>query len=80
MLPLGFRTDIALLRLGGSHLEDRGNHFVVRSLHNPSYWWRNFLLVSHVLVADRSVSWLDRHAAAFPEASHMALGFDAIQG
>jgi hypothetical protein len=80
MMPLGFQTDIALLHLGGSQLEDRGNHLGVRSLHNPSYRWRNFLLVSHVLVADQSVSWLDRYAAAFPDASHMALGFDAIQG
>lgn len=36
---LGYRTDLALLRLGGSEFEDRGDHLVVRTPHNPTFWW-----------------------------------------
>ena len=45
---LGYRTDLALLRLGGSTIEDRGDHLVVRSPYNPTFYWGNFLLLEHV--------------------------------
>lgn len=32
---LGYRTDLALLRYGGSEIEDRGDHVVIRSPDNP---------------------------------------------
>jgi hypothetical protein len=45
VVSLGCRTDLALLQLGGTQLEDRGDHLVVRSPHNPGHWWGNFLLL-----------------------------------
>ena len=39
-VSLGFRTDLALLALGGSEIEDRGRHGVVRTPANPTYWCR----------------------------------------
>lgn len=77
---LGYRTDIALLQLGGSQVEDRGDHVVVRSPHNPGHWWGNFLLLADVPDPDESQSWLDRFASTFPETSHVALGFDGQDG
>jgi ribosomal protein S18 acetylase RimI-like enzyme len=77
---LGFQTDITLLRLGGSQVEDRGDHLVVRSPHNPQHWWGNFLLLAEVPDPDRSSWWLDRFAAAFPTADHVALGVDGKDG
>ena len=41
---LAFRTDLALLEIGGSDVEDHGSHIAVRTPHNPTYWWGNFLL------------------------------------
>ncbi|MDQ2792355.1 MAG: GNAT family N-acetyltransferase [Actinomycetota bacterium] len=80
LTSLGYRTDIALLRLGGTQIEDLGDYLVVRSPHNPAHWWGNFLLLAHIPSADASQSWLNRFAAAFPGAEHVALGFDGQHG
>jgi ribosomal protein S18 acetylase RimI-like enzyme len=77
---LGLRTDLALLQLGGTEVEDRGDHLVVRSPHNPAFWWGNFLLLSHVPVAADTDAWLERFAVDFPEAGHLAFGFDGVGG
>ena len=42
---LGFRTDLRLLEMTGSVIEDRGTHLVVRTPANPTYFWGNFLLL-----------------------------------
>ncbi len=77
---LGYRSDLALLVLGGSEIEDRGDHLVVRSPHNPSHWWGNFLLVEHAPPPESAPDWLYRFATAFPGAEHVALGFDGTGG
>ena len=41
---LAYRTDLALLELAGSEIEDHGSHIAVRTPDNPGYWWGNFLL------------------------------------
>jgi GNAT superfamily N-acetyltransferase len=77
---LGYQTDLTLLRLSGAQVEDRGDHLVVRSPYNPGHWWGNFLLLDQVPEPEASQSWLDRFTAAFPEAEHVALGFDKTHG
>lgn len=77
---LGYRTDLGLLRLGGASIEDRGDHLVVRSPHNPTHWWGNFLLLDSVPAATSSESWLARFSEAFPGAGHVAIGFDGTGG
>ena len=78
---LGYRTDLALLRLGGSTIEDRGDHLVVRSPYNP-----------HVLLgqlpAARPRAGRRRGDAAvarpfaqeFPASKHVAIGIDGTTG
>jgi len=80
LASLGYRTDLALLRLGGTSVEDRGDHLVVRSPHNPTHWWGNFLLLDRVPTHGGSEQWLGRFSAAFPDATHMAFGFDGTSG
>lgn len=80
LASLGYRTDLALLQLGGTGVEDRGDHLVVRSPHNPTSWWGNFLLLDAVPPRGGSRQWLDRFSAAFPGAAHVALGFDGTDG
>ena len=80
VVSLGYRTDLALLQLGGPSVEDRGDHLVVRSPHNPTHWWGNFLLIRSVPAPDDAELWVERHAAAFPDARHLSLGVDGTAG
>ena len=68
MTSLAFRTDLALLELGGSTVEDRGDHVVVRTPHNPTFWWGNFLLIDRVPQPGEHEQWVDRFAETFPDA------------
>ena len=77
---LGYRTDLALLRLGGTIVEDRGDHLLVRSPHNPTYWWGNFLLLPGIPAEQEVDDWLARFAAEHRDAQHIALGFDGTDG
>jgi len=61
-------------------IEDRGDHVVVRSPHNPRHWWGNFLLLPAPPAATDTDRWLDRFADEFPDADHVALGFDGVDG
>lgn len=75
---LGVRTDLALLRLGGSTVDDRGDHLVVRSPHNPTFWWGNFLLLPGPPPVEETDRWLEVFATTFPDAQHVAIGFDGV--
>jgi RimJ/RimL family protein N-acetyltransferase len=77
---LAFRTDLALLELGGSTVEDRGDHVVVRTPHNPTFWWGNFLLLDRVPQPGEHERWVDRFAETFPDARHLAFGVDGTVG
>jgi ribosomal protein S18 acetylase RimI-like enzyme len=77
---LAYRTDLALRRLGGARVDDRGDHLVVRTPENPLFWWGNFLLLPGAPQASDVDGWLARFAAEFPDARHVALGFDGTAG
>lgn len=79
---LGYRTDLALLRYGGSEVEDRGDHLVVRSPDNPTFWWGNFVLLDRPPEPgpEAAQRWLDVFADAFPDAAHLAIGVDGAGG
>ena len=77
---LGYRSDLALLGYGGSEVEDRGTHVVVRSPHNPRFWWGNFLLLRRMPRADEAPEWLAEFARTFPQAEHRAFGVDVNSG
>jgi GNAT superfamily N-acetyltransferase len=74
--PLGWRTDLDVRRLGGSEIEDRGDHLVVRTPTNPTYHWGNFVFARE-RVHDAE-HWLAVFEAAFPEARHRAIGLAAL--
>ena len=80
VVSLGCRTDLALLRAGGSTVEDRGDHLVVRSPHNPTHWWGNFLLLDGPPAEEDAVRWLALFAATFPAAEHVAFAVDGRDG
>ncbi|MGV8979142.1 MAG: GNAT family N-acetyltransferase [Cellulomonas sp.] len=77
---LGFRTDLMLLSLQGSFVEDRGDHLVVRSPSNPGYWWGNFLLLRDPPAPGTRERWERAFASEFPAAGHFAFGVDGTSG
>ncbi len=64
--------------LEGSQVEDRGDYLVIRSPHNPGYWWGNFLLLAQP-EPGQAATWVARFAAEFPPARHIALGIDVTE-
>ena len=78
---LGWRTDLALLEISGSTVEDRGDHLVVRTPENPTFWWGNFLLLARPPTdAADARQWLGAFEAAFPVARHRTFGIDGTAG
>ncbi|MCW2754341.1 MAG: hypothetical protein JWQ32_1752 [Marmoricola sp.] len=73
-LPLGWRTDLAVLRLGGSSIEEYADHLVVRTPANPTYYWGNFVFVTDPDAVDDAARWLDRFEHCFPHAAHRSIG------
>ena len=73
---LGYQTDLALLALGGSRIEDRGDHLLVTSPHNPLHWWGNFILVKDTPAAGQASYWLEIFREELPDAEHVAIGID----
>ena len=76
---LAFRTDLALLRLSGSEIDDRGSHIVVRTPDNPDYRWGNFYLLARPPGADEVEALLASYDAEFPDSQHRAFGVDGIE-
>ena len=76
VISLGFRTDLALLQLGGTEITERGDHLVIRTPHNPTCRWGNFLLLAAPPATGDAERWLDRFASEFPAAEHVAIGVD----
>jgi len=77
---LGFRTDLMLLTLQGSTVEDRGDHLVVRTPHNPTFWWGNFLLLRDVPAPGDARRWERAFHDALPDADHRTFGVDGTSG
>jgi GNAT superfamily N-acetyltransferase len=77
---LGFRTDLMVLALGGSEIEHRERHVVVRTPANPTFWWGNFVLFADPVGAGDVARRLGLFAEAFPGAEHVAWGIDSVDG
>ncbi len=75
---LAFRTDLALLRLSGSEIDDCASHVVVRTPDNPDYRWGNFHLLARPPRADEIDALLAAYDADFPSSSHRAFGVDGV--
>ena len=64
-MPRGWATDLAILEMTGSSIDDRGDHVVVRTRGNPDYHWGNCLLVTDPASVDdahRQTPRLMRHS------------------
>lgn len=73
-LPPGWATDLAILELGGSAVEDRADHLVVRTPGNPGFHWGNCLFVTDAGAVDDAGRWVTTFRSVFPEATWVAIG------
>lgn len=73
-LPPGWETDLAVLRHTGSVIEDRGDHLVVTSPHNPDFHWGNCLFVTDEEARDDAGRWVETFESAFPGTAWVAIG------
>lgn len=73
-MPPGWETDLAVLRHTGSLFDDRGDHVVVRSPHNPTFHWGNLVFVTDTNSVDDAERWVSVFRDAFPEAGWVTLG------
>ena len=77
---LGWRTDLIFARFDGE-VTPRGDHLVIRTPHNPTFWWGNFLLFDHSPRAGDAAAWLARFEAEIgarqPESRHITFGVDS---
>ena len=73
-LPPGWLTDLAVLRLAGATVDDRGDHVVVRSPHSPHFHWGNFVLVTDGSAVDDAQRWVATFVEAFPDATWVSIG------
>jgi RimJ/RimL family protein N-acetyltransferase len=78
-LSLGWQTDLIFARFDGE-VADRGDHLLVRTAANPTFWWGNFLLFDHAPGAgdfDRWMALFEHEIAAVqPACGHRAFGVD----
>jgi GNAT superfamily N-acetyltransferase len=79
-LPLGWATDVAVLEHTGSTVEDLGDHLVVRTPHNPTFHWGNWVLVTDPDAVDDARRWVRAFQAAIPSATWVAIGLVRMPG
>jgi hypothetical protein len=79
-VSLGYRTDLMLLGLQGSVIEQRTGYQVVRTTAHPTFYWGNFLLLDGPPAPGTVSSWTGTFARGFPGAEHVALGVDGTGG
>ena len=79
-LSLGWRTHLIFPRFDAQVIA-RPDYVLVRTPHNPNFWWGNFLLFDHVPSPGEAAQWLawfDTEFAAQRSASgHIAFGVDS---
>lgn len=70
----GWATDLAVLEHSGSIIEDHEDHLVVRTPHNPDFFWGNCLFVTDKDTVDDAGRWVAAFRSAFPEATWVSIG------
>lgn len=76
-LPPGWATDLVVLELTGSTVEDRGDHLVVRTPDNPGFHWGNFVLVTDPAAGDDAERWVRTFTTEHPSVTWVAVGLVA---
>ena len=73
-LPPGWATDVAVLELSGSAVEEHPDHLVVRTPDNPGHHWGHVVFVTDPDAVGDAERWVSVFGAAFPAADWLAVG------
>ncbi len=73
-VPLGWRTDIEVLRRSGAQITESAGHVVVRSPDNPGYYWGNFVYIGDPALAADPEGCLALMRRSVPDVTHVAIG------
>jgi RimJ/RimL family protein N-acetyltransferase len=79
---LGCRTDLMFPAFEGG-ITERGDHLIVQSPSNPTFYWGNFLLFSEPPREGEAKMWTQMFAAEIgtpPVYEHQAFGWDSTDG
>jgi len=74
LISPGWKTDLDILEMSGSTIEDFGDHLVVKTPHNPNYHWGNCILVTNPGSASDAEKWIQRNREVFPDHAWLAIG------
>ncbi|MBZ9749581.1 GNAT family N-acetyltransferase [Deinococcus sp. HMF7604] len=77
---LAYFTDLSLRRLEGAQIERGPAATVIRSPHNPTFWWGNFLLMPAPPQPGDLTRWEEAFVAAHPGTTHRTFGVDTPGG
>ena len=78
---LGLRTELALRVLSGGRVSDRGDHLVLRTPANPTFWWGNALVLGHAPAdLDAAARWVTTFERELPDAEHRTFYVDGVDG
>jgi GNAT superfamily N-acetyltransferase len=77
-LPIGWATDLAVLELTGSTVEEHDGHLIVRTPHNPNYHWGNCIFVTDPGAVDDAERWVREFRATFPAADWISIGLPRL--
>jgi ribosomal protein S18 acetylase RimI-like enzyme len=81
VISLGLRTELALRLRSGSRVEDRGDHLVVRTPDNPTFWWGNCLVLAQAPADEESARrWVATFEQELPGAGHRTFAVDGVAG
>ncbi len=76
---LGYRTDFMLTRFDGT-VEDRGDHWTVKTPSNPDFTWGNCLVFKQPPRAGDADAWEAAYERELGEAGHHLMGWDCPDG
>jgi ribosomal protein S18 acetylase RimI-like enzyme len=80
VLSRGWRTDLTILGLSGSTIEQHPTYVVVRTPTNPGYRWGNFVLLRRAPLRRDLGLVEDLFERELPGITHRAFGIDAPDG
>jgi GNAT superfamily N-acetyltransferase len=77
-LPLDWATDLAVLKLTGSDVQEFEDHIVVKTPSNPNYHRGNCLLVLDHALAGQSHLWVSKFHQQFPDADWISIALPVM--
>ena len=77
-LPFDWATDLEILRLTGSDIQEYEDHIIVKTPSNPKYHWGNCLLVLDHSLVNQAQTWVYKFHQNFPNADWISIALPVM--